>query len=60
MNEERRRIVAILGVRDTLRGHFAEERGEMVRISRSGRRVAMLPLIIALLGASVWAFPVLR
>jgi hypothetical protein len=26
MNEERRRILAILGVRDTLRGHFAEER----------------------------------
>jgi hypothetical protein len=25
MNEERRRILAILGIRDTHRGHFAEE-----------------------------------
>lgn len=32
--------------------------GEMRRSSRSGRRVAMLALIIALFGASVWAFPV--
>jgi hypothetical protein len=32
-------------------------RGEMRRSSRSGRRVAMLTLIIALLGALVWVFP---
>jgi cytochrome bd-type quinol oxidase subunit 2 len=31
--------------------------GEMRRNSRSGRRVAMLTLIIVLLGTSVWLFP---
>src|SRR4029453_2486615 len=46
MKEERKRILAILGARDTLRGHFAEERCRRLRVSarsEDSRRTNQLP-----------------
>src|SRR6266581_3479982 len=37
MNEEQRLILASLGVRDTLRGHFAEESCRRLRVDRGVR-----------------------